>query len=107
MKNNRYMLKIVPVSSLCLSLYSIYLKIYCGMQTPITELYSIDGVRQETRLAFVGIETEINHLAIFLAIMSIALGVVSLHSRLCNKIVGIILLSISFISLAFSILLIY
>jgi hypothetical protein len=106
MKENLRMLKIVPVSSLFLSLSAIYLKFNCGMQMYIAELFNIDGVRQETRSALVGIETKISHLAIFLAIMSIALGVVSLHSRLCNKIVGIILLSISFVSLAFSILLI-
>ncbi len=100
------MLKIVPVSSLFLSLSVIFLKFTCGMQIALAKLYSIDEVDRELTSVFTAIEDRISVLAVFLAIMSIALGAVSLHSKLCGKVVGIILLSISFISLAFSILLI-
>jgi len=97
------MIKIIPISNLLLALSVLYLKIIYGqIHSFLVKLYSIEDINNDLKQTLGIINHQLNLLIIFLATMSIVVAVVSIQNKLCNRIIGIFLLLISFLSLVFS-----
>ncbi len=96
---------IIPVSSFLLALTAFYLKgVEFGMQVPLAKLYAMDTVDRQLRLDILGVSHDIFFVVTVIALIATALAVVSIYNKLCHKIIGIILLLFSVMSVLCSLI---
>ena len=87
---------IIPISNFLLALTVFYLKyIESSIALALVKLYSIDAVNRQLRLEITAVEHKVFNLAIIIALISTAIAAVSIYNKLCNKIIGVILLLFS------------
>lgn len=96
-KDAQIKLKIlIPLSSFLLALLAGYLRsMQMSMHWTIAKLYMIEDVSDPVRHQFVSYDDTVLSLSMLISLISIVLAVVSLYDKLCNRIIGGILLSIS------------
>ncbi len=97
--------KFIPVLSFLLSLLSLSLKyLHLSSQTTVSTLFTIESVDAQLKSEMVKFADGYAFFAFATGLISTVMAAVSIHSKFCNKSIGIILLIISFLSVLFSLL---
>jgi hypothetical protein len=93
------------VLSLLLAVIVFYLKnIQWSIDTILMELYNIDVVKEQMKMQIMTLSHQLFNIAIIIAIISLAIAIVSIKNKLCNKISGVVLLLISVLSVLCSLI---
>ena len=96
---------IVPISSFLLAMVVYFMTgIYAGIHTTISYLFSIDAVQDQWRSKLVSLNEGLSGWIIMIALVSTALAVVSITNKFCSRIIGMIVLIISILSVLLSLL---
>lgn len=96
---------IIPASSFLLALAAFYLKqIQCSIDLQIAKLFTLDAVNEHLKSDMIALSHQFFYWIILIAVISAVIASVSLYHKLCNKIMGTILLLISVVSILFSLI---
>lgn len=96
---------IIPASSFLLTLVAFHLKgVQLSIDTMLVKLYSIDAVNQQLKSEITALSNQIFLGIIIIALISSVMATVSIYHKLCNKIIGTILVLISVLSVLFSLI---
>lgn len=96
---------IVPISSFLLALTVYFLAGIQGcIHQVIVKLLAIDAVNDPLNSDLVRINGQLSFLTIMTAMVSAALAVVSITNKFCHRIIGVIVLIISILSVLLSLI---
>ena len=96
---------IIPILNLILVLVSFSLKyFYLFSQSALARLYTIDAVDRQLKSEILKSIEGYTFFALTIGLISTVMAVVLMHNKLCNKIIGGILLRISVLSVLFSLI---
>ena len=97
-------IRIIPFLNLFLALSVIYLKvIYGSMHWLLSRLMQNCDIPYELGIQHEGNIASLFRITILLGIISIAIAWISIRGKICNKILGIIILIIAILGFVFSI----
>jgi hypothetical protein len=103
-ETNWKLTKIIPFLNLLLALSVIYLKvIYGSMHWLLSKLISNCNMPYELGIQYEGNITNLFRITMLLGIISVIIAWISIKTKICNRILGIIILIISVLGFIFSI----
>ena len=96
---------IVPIASFLLALVVYFMVgIYGDIDQVIVYLFSIDAVQDHWKSKLIHLNDGLSGWMIMIALVSAALAVVSITNKFCNRIIGVIVLIISILSVLLSLM---